>query len=189
MTLSSLPEAGIRLTVLLIVSGFLISPVFAAQKHAAPQEKTGLHSNPWAFGQSADRNSAIWVRGMAGGEISARAKPALPKKNAADTSKGINAALTRAGKKSATDVGLKMKNETSNWKVAPNQMGMGQDETIAREGRHVLGAYAGVNATDDFNITVGPELIIKDEQNVRESANASQPDTALGLGMNFKLDF
>lgn len=151
--------------------------------------KTGVHGSGWAFGQSADRNSPIWIKGIAPGDIKNRAKPKLEKKRAADTSNGIDAALERAEKKSAGKLGLKMENETSAWKVAPSQKDMRQDEAMAREGKHILRAYAGVEAARDLNISVGPELILKDIQNVDEYANSSQPDAALGLGMNFKFDF
>ncbi len=39
-----------------------------------------------------------------------------------------------------------------------------------------------------LSIRVGPELILKDEQRERANAN-KQPESALGLGMQFKLDF
>jgi len=45
-----------------------------------------------------------------------------------------------------------------------------------------------VDAGDDLNVSVGPELILKDEQRERAAAN-KQPDSALGMGMQFKLGF
>ena len=56
------------------------------------------------------------------------------------------------------------------------------------QSRHVVRAYADVDAGDDLSIRVGPELILKDEQRERANAN-KQPESALGLGMQFKLDF
>jgi hypothetical protein len=56
------------------------------------------------------------------------------------------------------------------------------------QSRHVVRAYADVDAGDDLNVSVGPELILKDEQRERTAAN-KQPDSALGMGMQFKLGF
>ena len=49
-------------------------------------------------------------------------------------------------------------------------------------------AFADVDAGDNLNVRVGPELILKDEQRERAGAN-KQPESALGMGMQFKLGF
>ena len=50
-------------------------------------------------------------------------------------------------------------------------------------------AFADVAPSDNLDINIGPELILKDDNSRDQIANSSQPDTVLGLGMNFKLDF
>lgn len=86
-------------------------------------------------------------------------------------------------------VGVSMQDSTSTWNVTPMRESMRPDEVKARDRHHVLRAFAGVSSGDNLSISVGPELTLKDEQNCAESAGASQPDSALGLGMQFKLDF
>lgn len=190
MFLRMTPKTGFALTIALLVFGlFFANSAFAANGARSEADPRTAHGIAWAFGNSPDRQSSIWIKGIGAEDISNNARPKIFRKNAADTSNGIDAALRRAGKKSRTEIDLKMKNETSNWKSTPAGNYPQADEKIAREGRHILGAYAGVKATQDLNINLGPEIIIKDEQNVHESSNASQPDAALGLGMNFKLDF
>lgn len=116
---------------------------------------------------------------------------------AMNTDSGIERALSdaeggaasRSGQTQRAGLGMSMANETSTWCVTPGRDALQPDETRARDSRHVLRAFAGVEPSDDLSIHVGPELILKDEQHSAESAGASQPDSALGLGMQFKLDF
>lgn len=163
-----------------------VNPCVSASKEKAPK---ALHGKPWAFGQSNARADAIWHTGLDGKEVT---KNALPdqKPDAANTKGGINNALENASKKNLRgNVGLSMGNETSSWKVTPEQKNIHPDETIFRERSHVVRAFADVKAGENLNISVGPELIIKDEKHAEESANESQPDSSLGVGMKFKLDF
>ena len=125
-------------------------------------------------------------------------------KGAMDTENGIKSALSAAqsatagggqaggapqGRKPRGSVGLSMENETTTWNVTPMREAMRPDEVLARDSRHVVRAFADMEPAEDLSISVGPELILKDEQHGAESAGSSQPDSALGLGMQFKLDF
>lgn len=121
----------------------------------------------------------------------------VDRSGAMNTDSGIERALSdaeggaasRSGQTQRAGLGMSMANETSTWCVTPGRDALRPDETRARDSRHVLRAFAGVEPNDDLSIHVGPELILKDEQHSAESAGASQPDSALGLGMQFKLDF
>lgn len=173
-----------------------------------------LHGQAWAFGASEDRKSALWQRGVPATSLKRRAVSsaargafggaAAPRKDQAagamDTGRGIDRALSTA--RSRTDsregtrgarpkggLGLRMENETTTWNVTPMRESVRPDEVLARDSRHVVRAFADVEPTEDLSISVGPELILKDEQRGAESAGGSQPDSALGLGMQFKLDF
>lgn len=180
-----------------------------------PQARKGtLHGQAWAFGASEDRNAAIWQRGVRATTLKQRAVSsaargafggaAAPRKGQAagamDTGRGIDRALSTArsqtdsregtrGARAKGGLGLSMENETTTWNVTPMREAVRPDEVLARDSRHVVRAFADVEPTDDLSISVGPELILKDEQRGAESAGASQPDSALGLGMQFKLDF
>lgn len=148
-----------------------------------------VHGDAWAFGQSETRKDAIWHKGIDGDQVTKKTERKL-EKDAANTEGGINDALDQAEKgKLRGSVGMSMANESSAWKVSPEQKKMRPDETMFRDRRHVVRAYAGVKAGDNLDISVGPELILKDEQHGDETANESQPDSQLGVGMQFKLDF
>lgn len=142
-------------------------------------DQNGVHAEPWIFGQSIDRNAPIWAKGKTG-------KSLAPKKKQRET-KGAVADKPRSGIRSS--LGLSVKDESATWKVTPSQKNMRADELKLRENRHIVGAYADVEAGNDFNIRVGPELILKDESHGEESAYSNQPDSSLGLGMKFKYDF
>lgn len=177
--------------------------------------KGALHGQPWAFGASEDRKAAIWQRGVPAKilkqrAVSSAAKGAFggvtaPRKDRAaagamNTGAGIDRALSTARSGAGTQdaargarpkggLGLSMENETTTWNVTPMRESVRPDEVLARDSRHVVRAFADMEPTDDLSISVGPELILKDEQRGAESAGGSQPDSALGLGMQFKLDF
>lgn len=156
---------------------------------AADSNNEAVHGNVWAFGQSELRNEAIWKNGVDGNSMLKKSAP-QKQSGATNTTGGIDRALKKAEENNIRgSVGMSMANEESTWKVAPDQKRAQPDESMYRDRRHVVRAFAGVNAGDDLNISVGPELILKDDQHGEESANESQPDSALGLGMRFKYDF
>ncbi len=132
------------------------------------------------------------------------AKKSAAGHGAMDTESGIDRALAAAQAiadaeaaeaargqhaKPKGSLGMSMKNSTTTWNVTPMREAMRPDEVLVRDRHHVLRAFADVEPTEDLSIRVGPELILKDEQHGAESAGSSQPDSALGLGMQFKLDF
>lgn len=160
---------------------------------AAARKTQALHGSAWAFGQSEDRNSAIWRQGTPAQNLHKRAVSGTGGgKKAMNTAPGIDNALNAASgskKKPKNGLGLSVENETSAWRERLPAEGARPDESLPLESRHVVRAFADVEAGDDLSISVGPELILKDEQNRDHSASNSQPDSALGLGMQFKLDF
>lgn len=156
-------------------------------------KKKSLHGSAWAFGQSDDRDAAIWRQGTPVRHLHERAvKDAGLKKKAMNTTPGIDSALDEAAgkkKKKKSGLGVSVENETATWRERLPTESARPDESLPLESRHVVRAFADVDAGEDLSISVGPELILKDEQNRDHSANNSQPDSALGLGMQFKLDF
>lgn len=168
----------------------LFAPCLAGASLAASQAKDNaargkdaLHASPWAFGQSSDRNDAIWKKGRTGKEIyrdNPQGKIAI--------SDGRQAAR-EAARKNRRSLGLTMKDQSGTWKVAPERKDLRPDERRLRDNRHIVSAYADLEASDDFSIRVGPELILRDDTKGDETARADQPETVLGLGMNFKYDF
>lgn len=143
-----------------------------------------MHAKPWAFGYSEDRNSAIWHKGVNGDVISRKQKEEK-NNNGMDNSQQIRDNEGHA----KSSVGLSFKDETGSWKVAPSQKAMRPDEDKVRDSRHVVRAFADVEASDDLSFSIGPELILKDERRGDESAKSDQPDSELGMGMRFKYDF
>lgn len=158
---------------------------------SAASEPPSLHGRPWAFGQSQSRNDAIWKKGVEGSEVARKKKPVVKNGGeAANTAGGINRALTEAEKANVKgSVGVSLADQSSAWKVAPEEKRMQPDESMFRDRRHVVSAFADVKAGEDLSIKLGPELILKDERHGDETASESQPDSALGLGMKFQYDF
>lgn len=161
-------------------------PAWAAAKAGKSE---ALHGQPWAFGYSESRKDAIWNKGMEGKHVAGKKKSATPPaSDAANTATGINRSLSEAERMKSV-LGVDLGHEASSWKVAPEDKKLHPDENMYRQRQHVVRAFADVKAGEDLNISVGPELILKDEQHGEETANESQPDSALGVGMRFKFDF
>lgn len=150
-------------------------------------QEPGLHSPVWAFGQSSERHNALWHKGVNARDVKQRALPPKNRKEAVDTSGGIKKALKKAKKDSQGSLGMSMSNRSSAWKADPNEMRA--DEFRPRDCQRVVRAFAEVKANEDLGITIGPELIMRDERVGEENAHEKQPDTSLGLGMQFKYDF
>ncbi|MDD4701328.1 MAG: hypothetical protein PHI96_03825 [Desulfovibrio sp.] len=157
------------------------------------KQKNGLHARQWDFSEGSSRET--WQnQGMPGNNLQGRAVGSpmptniVPEK-AVNTSKGIDSALNHAEKthKKKSAIALSVEDESSSWREGGTS-NMTPDENLSMESRHVVRAYADTVVSDDLNIGLGPELILRNEQRERPSNN-KQPDSVLGMGMQFKLDF
>lgn len=179
----------IKIAIWLLVTGLtmLFLPVFTGTSLAAngvpEQNQSSFHASPWAFGQSEDRNAKIWKKGV-DSDVIFKSNP----QGKMAISDGRNAAREEV-QKHKKRLGLSFKDERGAWKVAPDSPQMRPDELKLRDNRHVVRAFAGVEANDDLSFSVGPELILRDDSKGEESARMDQPDSAFGMGMNFKYDF
>lgn len=166
----------------------------AAQRQGPPSTANGkkaLHGEAWAFGQSSSRRDAIWQQGVPPESLRKHAvRDAGKHAKAVDTAPGIDNALDTAAKaeKKKSSLGVRVDKESSSWREPLPMDATRPDESLPMESRHVVRAFADVEAGDDLSISLGPELILKDEYNER-SVNNNQPDSVLGMGMQFKLDF
>lgn len=163
----------------------------ASRRETRQKEKSakGLHAPAWAFGGGAQSRDA-WREGTSSSELKKRAVgDDAPAEKSVNTTASINSALKGSMEKEEHKSGLAVSvgQEDSAWRKK-GQHEIEADENVPMQSRHVVRAYADVDAGDDVSIRVGPELILKDEQRERNNAN-KQPESALGLGMQFKLDF
>lgn len=181
---------GIGLGVLLLAASIGLAPVMAAAAghgtdRQVPKMRAETAARAFSFGQSPDRGSPLWTRGVGGASLG-------PKCGAASkqpSRKAIERALDEAERlRPHSGFGMSMKKEDRTWSKQPGQPR--PDEKLNLDSRHVLRAFADFESGSDLSVSVGPELILKDEHNnMSRASNNDQPDSALGLGMNFKLDF
>lgn len=162
-----------------------LAPSYGAGAHdkIAAQAGDSVHASPWAFGRSSTRDDEIWKKGVDSRKIFRN----NPQGNVS-ISEGKAAAREEARKRHKP-LGLSMKDESGTWKVAPDSGALRPDELKLRDNRHVVSAFADVEAGEDLSIRLGPELILRDDTKGDETARADQPETVFGLGMNFKYDF
>lgn len=167
------------------LAGFLFILIYAHSIWGADMEDA-VHAPAWAFGESLDRGASIWRNGENAASILNKSRPAPQAAASFGESRQSHGDAGMPGK---GRMGFSMKDEGQTWKVAPEQKKFRPDEEITRDRRHVLRAFADVEAAKDLNISLGPELILKDEHHSEGGAIADQPDSELGLGMKFKYDF
>ncbi|ATD82270.1 MULTISPECIES: hypothetical protein [Desulfovibrio] len=151
------------------------------------KRKDAVHARAWTFREGSSLD-AWQAQGTPADNLHSRAvAPAGGK--AVDTAKGIDSALNAASgaHKNKSALALSVEDESSSWRE-PGPGCITPDENLSMESRHVVRAYADTTVGDDLSIGLGPELILRNEQRERPSSN-KQPDSALGLGMQFKLDF
>lgn len=150
-------------------------------KASGKNKAKSREKSAWIFGQSKDRGAPIWKKGIEGASLDKgrRAK----KRNQKDA-----AGAEKKGEKERI-MNFSARNEYGEWRVTPDQKDINPDERIARDRRRVLRAFADVKPAPDLSVSIGPELILKDENRASERANAKQPDSELGLGMEFIFDF
>lgn len=149
----------------------------------------GLHAPAWAFGGK-EKSRDAWRTGANTRDLQKRAVcDNSSDETVLDPTDCTNSTLDDAQEKNAnkSGMGLSVGQDDSSWRKK-GQYELEAGEDLPMQSRHVLRAYADVDAGDDLSIRVGPELILKDEQRERTPTNA-QPESALGLGMQFKLDF
>ena len=87
-------------------------------------------------------------------------------------------------------LGMNIRRDDSVWRAELPSSEARPDELRPLERRHVVRAYADFMDSDDASLTIGPELMLKDEHN--EWGKKSRPeenDPSVGLGMQFSLDF
>ena len=150
----------------------------------------GIHAPAWAFDGGKPSREA-WRDGASTSDLQKRAVgEEADKDNSVNTASGINSALKTANTKAERKNGLAVSvgQDDSAWRKKGQMEPETADENIPMQSRHVVRAFADVDAGDDLNVRVGPELILKDEQRERAGAN-KQPESALGMGMQFKLGF
>lgn len=159
-------------------------------------KQKGIKTQSWKFGASESRKDALWRRSVNPREMRDRATPGSKPKvpdNSVDTTGSIDSALQgqrTSGKTHHKDgLGMSWKREKSDWHSHPNTLHE-PDESLPVQSRHRVRAFADMDAGDDLNISVGPELILKDRQgSPYATSKTEQPDSSVGMGMQFELGF
>ena len=168
------------------------APVASSRQLPVKKQKNSLHARDWTFSEGSSRD-AWQIQGMPTNNLQGRAVGSPVPKDITPgpvviTSKGIDSALSHAEKsKKKSALALSVDDESSPWRESVTS-DKTPDENLSMESRHVVRAYADTEVSEDMNIGLGPELILRNEQRERPSNN-KQPDSVLGMGMQFKLGF
>ena len=168
------------------------APVASSRQLPVKKQKNSLHARDWTFSEGSSRD-AWQIQGMPTNNLQGRAVGSpVPKDitpgQVVNTSKGIDSALSHAEKsKKKSALALSVDDESSPWRESVTS-DKTPDENLSMESRHVVRAYADTEVSEDMNIGLGPELILRNEHRERPSNN-KQPDSVLGMGMQFKLGF
>ena len=193
--------AGLALSALTVSLVPLPVPAVEKGKTVQAPAGNGKGGQAWSFGASRDRNNALWHDGV---ETESLHKRALGRDRG--NSASIEHALREADRHAKAEsrkakeaereaeetsrLGMNIRRDDSVWRAELPSSEARPDELRPLERRHVVRAYADFMDSDDASLTIGPELMLKDEHN--EWGKKSRPeenDPSLGLGMQFSLDF
>lgn len=160
---------------------------------AKKQAKTEpIHGHAWKFGTAKQSRKAAaerWQRGLNSTSLRKRAvshrKEPIPEVTEEDML--VNPMFPKGKKKSAFSLGFEHKG--SSWNNGPSADLHNPGEDYLMEGRNVIRGTTSVDAGNDLNIDLGPELILKDQKARESLSNSNQPDSSLGIGMQFKFGF
>lgn len=167
------------------------------QKRQNKKETPSLHGESWAFGQSAAREDALWKKGVEGTTLHHRATGGKQSAPALGNTASIEASLKREAERRKKDeerrrrggLGMSLDTDDSVWRPQTPTAPGKPDETLSiGSSRHTLRAFGGVRS-DDLSISVGPEITVKDRENGNHFAHSEEPDSSVGMGMRFSLDF
>lgn len=167
------------------------------QKRRHKKETSPMHGESWAFGQSASREDALWKKGVEGETLHHRATGGGQTAPALGNTSSIEASLRRETERRKKDedrrrrggLGMSLDTDDSVWRPQTPTAPGKPDETLSIGGsRHTLRAFGDVRS-DDLSISVGPEITLKDKDNSGHFAHSEEPDSAIGMGMRFSLDF
>ena len=183
----------VRCAIVAFFACLCVNVGLAADTKTGKAEQKALQGQPWAFGVSESRKDALWQQSVKAHEMHDKATPdtpAQPGTDSVDTTKGIDSALQgqqkRRGKKD--ELGVSWEREKQGWHSGAKALHT-PDEHLPVDSRHHVRAFADVEAGDNLNINVGPELIVKDNQKSPYTGKSEQPDSSVGMGMQFQLGF
>ncbi len=190
--------SGVLFLLLLILSG----PAFAGEQKSGtvlPTEQGSrhqgakggpaqaadkqLHAQHWAF--ETGRSARFWGQtGLDGDELMSKAtghSSASPKAGASEYEDRAEKAGWETFRLSVDRESSSLQREDSKHRA---------DEDIKLESQHRVRAFATMKQDNDVYLGIGPEVIVRDNQQTNRQFNPSrQPDVDAGVGMRFMLDF
>lgn len=190
------------------------APLLAKQKLPA-KAKTSTpksqapHADAWAFGSKKPRPvDSIWTQGLAPQALKNAAVTSLKDKA---LKKGLNAPEVppvlppKAQAEKANRIRLKANENplgkgmplrgdfdsvSSSWHSSGLKNDLRIDQDMSRQETNIYGAYADLEAGEDFTLSAGPEFSHTRTQNATQNSSHSQSDSSsLGLGLHLKWDF
>ncbi|MCR4666343.1 MAG: hypothetical protein K5657_03510 [Desulfovibrio sp.] len=85
---------------------------------------------------------------------------------------------------------LQYDNKSSEWRTAPQkQQGSNADENLILHGEHRIKAMKNLDDSESFDVNAGPEVIIKDDKQNKKVTTSDQPDSEIGIGLQFNYRF
>ena len=190
----------------LVAAAIWAAPVFCAARptdRAAlrrPLPAAGKMANPdvsgWTFG--ADAQSSRWRRGISGAELQHKAVVVKGKMAAASAAKtsGEKPAGDSGRVRSASagpdqpmsGVALSWERDITTWQPETPTKIRQAGEVFSLHQRHIVRAQARAGDRN-ASVSVGPEFILKDDRENALARDPHNPDSAVGVGMQFMIGF
>ncbi len=158
----------------------------------------GASASGWTFGAD-EAQTARWRQGISGAELQHQAVSGAGRRS------GVSGATARAGKraddgkKSAmaaaapsggdrSGVYLSWERDITTWQPETPTRIRQAGEVFSLHQRHIVRAQARAG-DKNASVSVGPEVILKDDNDKAVAKDPHSPDSAVGFGMHFMLGF
>lgn len=155
----------------------------------------GASASGWAFGAD-EAQTARWRQGISGAELQHQAvagagrrsdATARAGKRADDGKKSVTAAAAASGG-DRSGVYLSWERDITTWQPETPTRIRQAGEVFSLHQRHIVRAQARAG-DKNASVSVGPEVILKDDNDKAVAKDPHSPDSAVGFGMHFMLGF
>lgn len=197
------PPPAAELLAALLTAALWTAPVVCA---ARPHDTAGLRrqasavqgtprpeTSGWAFG--VDTQAARWRQGISGAElqhkaVAGRGRTSAVASQTGDAGRGDDGRVRSSSgpDRVSSGVALSWERDITTWQPETPTRIRQAGEVFSLHQRHIVRAQARAGDRN-ASVSVGPEVIIKDDNEKALAKDPHSPDSAIGFGMRFMVGF
>lgn len=160
---------------------------------AGPRRVQASGKHGWTFSTDAAQ-ARRWQKGISGAELQHKAVAGAADRNTAASSvaatrKSSGGTSSAAGTGSSrSGLAVSWERDIATWQVETPSKLRQAGETFSLRERHIVRAQAQAGSDNAF-VSIGPEVILKNDDDRALAKDTNSPESAVGFGMRFMLGF